>query len=678
MDAYQWLEDVTGEAQLAWVRQRNEATMTAFDGHRDFEQLRDDLQRVYDADDRIAYVSLHGGFLYNFWRDTTHPHGLWRRTTPESYRSDAPVWDTVLDLDALCVAEGENWVWHGAEILKPSCTRALVALSRGGADADVTREFDLEAMAFVAGGFDRPEAKGHLAWIDHDTVFLVQAEGEDTVNTAGYSRFVKQWRRGTALDEARVVFEGPADNNGYGLHPDHDHVTRRSALLHFLDSRDTALFIRQPGEGAFTKVDAPDSAAKEVHRGSIAFELRQDWEIDGATYPTGALLVADLGQWLGGDRSSLRMVFEPTASSSLVGVTFTQHHLVLTILDDVATSVLVLTQTDDGWAAEPLAGLPRFGTIGVAAVDADASDDLWVTSTNYLTPPTLLLGSAAQGAPAPTVLKSQPVAFDASGHVAEQHFATSLDGTRVPYFLVRPADMPTDGTTPTLMHGYGGFEIPMLPGYSAAVGKGWLERGGAYVVANIRGGSEYGPRWHQAALRNNRHKAYEDFAAVAADLAAHGVADAAHLAMMGRSNGGLLAGNMVTQFPELFGAIVIGVPLLDMQRYHQLLAGASWMAEYGDPDLPEEWEFIRTFSPYHLFDADRNYPPTLIFTSTRDDRVHPGHARKFMAKMEDAGKEVAYFENVEGGHGGAADSSQQATLDALYLTFLWRQASAQR
>jgi len=343
------------------------------------------------------------------------------------------------------------------------------------------------------------------------------------------------------------------------------------------------------------------------------------------------------------------------------------------VLDDVKNKLTVLTHGDGRWSSRPLEGLPAFGTISAQAVDSDESDALWLTVTDYLTPSTLMLGSAAEGAAAPETLKTQPAFFDASKDVVEQHFATSKDGTRVPYFLVRPKDIVLDGNNPTLLYGYGGFEISLTPGYSGGIGKGWLEKGGVYAVANIRGGGEYGPRWHQAALKANRHKAYEDFAAVAQDLIARKITSPPHLGIRGGSNGGLLTGNMLVQYPELFGAVVIQVPLLDMQRYNKLLAGASWMAEYGNPDVPEEWEYIRTFSPYHLFDPARKYPPTILLTSTRDDRVHPGHARKMMAKMLESGQDVRYYENIEGGHGGASDNKQAAHMDALYLSFLWQQ-----
>ncbi|NLA68786.1 MAG: S9 family peptidase [Gammaproteobacteria bacterium] len=670
-DPHQWLEDVEGERQLAWVREQNAKTEAELAGTPAFKALEAELLAIYDSDDRIPGVYKQGDWYYNFWRDKNHERGIWRRTTLEEYRKPQPEWETVLDLDALNKAEGENWVWHGANCLRPEYTRCLVALSRGGADADVTREFDLTTKQWVEGGFFREEAKGALGWIDRDTVYVYTDFGDGTMTSSGYPRIVKQWSRGTPVSSATVVYEGRPDDMYIAAAHDHTPGFERDFVIRTIAFYNDELYLRN-ADGSLTKVDAPNSAQKSVQREWLALELREPWEVDGRTYKAGSLLVTKFDDFMAGKRG-FEVLFEPTDTTSLAGSSFTKNHLVLNVLDDVKNRLSVLTPGPDGWTRSELAGVPEFGTVSAHAVDSDESDALWMTVTDYLTPTTLMLGSAAPGAGAPEVLKTQPSFFDASGHVVEQHFATSKDGTRVPYFLVRPKDAKADGSNPTLLYGYGGFEISLTPGYSGGVGKGWLEKGGTYAVANIRGGGEYGPRWHQAALKANRHKAYEDFAAVARDLIDRGITSPEHLGIRGGSNGGLLTGNMLTQYPELFGAVVIQVPLLDMQRYHKLLAGASWMAEYGNPDIAEEWEFIRTFSPYHLFDPAKDYPPTLILTSTRDDRVHPGHARKMHALMTAAGKDVRYYENIEGGHGGAANNRQAAHMDALYLTFLWQQ-----
>ena len=670
-DPHQWLEDVTGEDALAWVREQNAAAEAELADTDAFRALEAELLAIYDSDDRIPGVSKMGEYYYNFWRDRNNERGIWRRTTLEEYRKDQPQWEVLLDLDALNAAEGENWVWHGANCLRPEYDRCLIALSRGGADADVTREFDLANKQWVEDGFFRPEAKGGLTWIDRDTVFVYTDFGDGTMTDSGYPRIVKEWKRGTPMDSAEVVYEGQADDMYISARRDLTPGYERQFVSRTIAFYNDELYLRGD-DGSLTKIDAPNSANKFAVRDWIGFELREPWEVGGKTYAAGSLLVSDFDGYMAGGRE-FEVLFEPSETTSLAGLTITQNHVVINVLDDVKNRLTVLTPGEDGWSRAPFQGAPELGTVAVSAVDSNESDAVWMTVTDYLTPSTLMLADLATGG-APEVLKSMPEFFDASTHVAEQHFATSKDSTRVPYFLVRPKDMANDGSNPTLLYGYGGFEISLTPGYAAGVGKAWLEKGGVYAVANIRGGGEYGPRWHQAALKEHRHRAYEDFAAVAQDMIDRGITSPEHLGVRGGSNGGLLTGNMLTQYPELFGAVVIQVPLLDMQRYHKLLAGASWMAEYGNPDVAEEWEYIQTFSPYHLFDpAKKDYPPTILLTSTRDDRVHPGHARKMHALMSEAGADVRYYENIEGGHGGAANNRQAAHMDALFYTFLWQQ-----
>ncbi|MFZ5656368.1 MAG: prolyl oligopeptidase family serine peptidase [Pseudomonadota bacterium] len=666
-DSHQWLEDVTGERALAWVKQQNARTEAELAATPEFKTLEADIRAILDSDAKIPAVEKIGPYYYNFWKDRQHERGLWRRTTLEEYRKPNPKWETVIDLDALNKAEGENWVWHGATCLKPAYKRCLVALSRGGADADVTREFDLVDKAWVEGGFFRPEAKGGLGWIDENRVYVYTDFGAGTMTSSGYPRVVKEWTRGTPLASARVVYEGTDKDMYIAAMRDHTPGYVRDFVSRTIAFYNDELYLRGQ-DGKLTKIDAPNSANKNVHKDWLILELREPYAAGGRTYPAGSLIAANFDAFMKGGRD-FQVLFEPTERTSLAGYTITKNHLVLNVLEDVKNRLSVLTPGKDGWARSAFTGAPTFGTLGVSAVDPDESDAVWLTATDYLTPTTLSLAEIGR---APETLKTMPTFFDASRHVIEQHFATSKDGTKVPYFLVRPKDLKPDGTAPTLLYGYGGFEVSLTPGYSGGVGKGWLEKGGVYVVANIRGGGEYGPRWHQAALKANRNKAYEDFAAVAQDLVARKITSPKHLGVQGGSNGGLLTGNMLMQYPELIGAAVVQVPLLDMQRYHRLLAGASWMAEYGDPDKPEEWAFIRTFSPYHLFDASRDYPPALFMTSTRDDRVHPGHARKMAAKMLEAGKDVRYYENIEGGHGGAANNAQAAHMNALAFTFLWK------
>lgn len=673
-DPYLWLEEVDGERALAWVTARNAETAAGLGATPGFGATEAAIREVLDSDARIPDVSLVGDRLYNFWRDADHPRGLWRRTTWESYATAAPAWETVLDLDALNAAEGEDWVWHGATVLRPECRLALIDLSHGGSDADVTREFDLVARRFVdpaEGGFHRPEGKGSVSWIEQDELLVTNDFGPGTTTSSGYPRQVRRWRRGALLADAPVVFEvGAEDLAAAGWH-DRTPGFERSFVHRSIDFWNDELFLLGE-DGTLTRIDVPDSANAGVHRDWLLVDLREDWTpvAGGPTHPAGALLAAPLAGFLAGSRD-LTVLFTPTPTVSLAAATWTRRHLVLTVLDDVRSRVRVLTPPEPAvpgpWPQVPVTGLPEYGTVAVRAVDARERDDVWLTVTDYLTPTTLARLDLADPGARPEPLKSLPAFFDATGLGVTQHAATSEDGTRVPYFLVAP-DSP--GPHPTLLYGYGGFEVPLVPGYSGSLGRSWLARGGAYAVANIRGGGEFGPAWHQAALRAHRHRAYEDFEAVARDLVDRGVTTPSGLGVQGGSNGGLLTGNMLVRSPELFGAVVIQVPLADMRRYHLLLAGASWMAEYGDPDEPEQWEWLRTYSPYHLVRGDVAYPPVLITTSTRDDRVHPGHARKLAARLAEVGADVTYYENVEGGHGGAADNAQAAHMAALVHEFL--------
>ncbi|MDO8108241.1 prolyl oligopeptidase family serine peptidase [Isoptericola sp. b441] len=675
-DPYAWLEAVDGDRAMAWVRERNAETLSGLASTPGFAATRDAIREVLDSPDKIPDVSLVGDRLYNLWRDAEHPRGLWRRTTWESYRTASPDWEVVLDLDALNAAEGEDWVWHGATVLRPDHRRALVALSHGGSDADVTRELDLVERTWVTppGGFYRPEAKGGLAWVDQDTVLVTTDLGPGTTTTSGYPRTVRLWRRGTPLAEAEEIFAAHEDDLAVDAWHDPTPGFSRELVRRAIDFYSSELHLRRP-DGTLVRVDVPLSAETSVHREWLLIQLREPWTVAGAAHATGSLLATPLEDWLAG-RRELTVVFVPTATTSLAGLTWTRHHLVMTVLEDVRSQVHVLTPPEPArasvpWPAEALPGQEDLVTTTARSVDRIESDAVWLVSTGFTTPTTLSVQEV--GAPTgPEALKSAPAFFDARGVTVAQHFAESADGTQIPYFLVRGRDAPTDGTAPTLLYGYGGFEISLLPSYSGTLGRAWLADGGVYALANIRGGGEYGPAWHQAALREHRHRAYQDFAAVAQDLVRRGVTSPEHLGVQGGSNGGLLTGNVLTQYPDLVGAVVIQVPLADMRRYSHLLAGASWMAEYGDPDDPEDWEFIRTFSPYHLLDATQDYPPVLVTTSTRDDRVHPGHARKLAAWLRDHGKDVTYYENVEGGHGGAADNGQAAFMAALAYRFLAR------
>jgi prolyl oligopeptidase len=662
-DPYLWLEDVEAQRSLDWVRARNAENPLANDPG--FEKLRSELLTILDSDARIPYVNKIGEYYYNFWRDKSNPQGVWRRTTMAEFRKDQPKWDVLLDIDALGKAEGVNWVWGGADCLRPAYDRCLVSLSRGGADATVTREFDISDRAFVKGGFQRSEAKGDLGWIDSNTVYVGTDFGPGSMTSSGYPRIAKQWRRGTPMSDAKVVYEGQDSDIWVSAFHDDTPGFERDFVYRGLTFYTNELYLRSK-DGALTKLDLPDGAQKSVFREWLSVELRQPWQIGGASHAAGSLLAIRLDDFLAGKRD-FDVLFAPTENTSLASSGALKDHYFINVLEDVKNRIYVLTPGKDGWKREPLLGAPAFGTVSISAVDADDSNDYFLTVTDYLTPTSLLLGSIGK---VPENLKQLPAFFDVSAYQIKQHFATSKDGTKVPYFMVSRKKLNTDGNNLTLLYGYGGFEVSLTPNYSAGVGKAWLADGGVYVVANIRGGGEYGPRWHQAALRENRNKAYEDFAAVAEDLIARKITQPKRLGIQGGSNGGLLMGNMIVMYPQLFGAVVCQVPLLDMQRYHKLLAGASWMAEYGNPDLPSDWEYLRTYSPYQNIRKDVNYPPVLFTTSTRDDRVHPGHARKIMARMQEQGHDVTYYENIEGGHGGAANNAQSAYMSALAYTFL--------
>ena len=668
-DPYLWLEDVTGEKSLQWVRAQNAAGTNQLESAPDFHKLQDRLVEILNSRARIPGVAKHGSFYYNFWRDDKNTRGLWRRTTLEEYKKAAPAWETVLDLDQLAATEKENWVWHGYNVLEPSFDRCLVELSHGGADAAVIREFDLNSKQFVADGFTVPEAKSDVAWRDRDTLYIGSDFGPGSLTSSGYPRIVKEWQRGTPLSQARTVFEGKPEDESVGAFVEHDHGQvyewiRREPTF-FTDER----FLRRGDQ--WVRIDKPADAILLTFGKLLLFRLRSDWTVNHNTYPAGSLLATGLEDYLKGQRD-FSVVFQPSARVSLSGISETENYLVLTELDNVHSRPWLLRLSGGQWERTPIPA-PVYGSIGIEGIDPDHSDDYFMTETDFLTPSSLLLGVA--GKPGEEKLKSLPSFFDTNGLEILQFEAKSKDGTQVPYFQVGRKGLKLDGNNISLQTGYGGFEIARLPVYSPALGAAWLERGGVYVLANIRGGGEFGPQWHESARKQNRQRAYDDFIAVAEDLIARGVTSPKRLGIEGRSNGGLLMGVMLTERPDLFGAIHCGSPLLDMRRYNKLLAGASWMDEYGDPDKPEDWAYIQKYSPYQNARADKHYPPILITTSTRDDRVHPGHARKMAARLEEQGHQVLYYENIEGGHGAAANNRQAAFMDALAYTFLWTELS---
>jgi prolyl oligopeptidase len=667
-DSYLWLEDVGGERALTWVRAHNAASARELEGTAGFESLRRRLLAIYESNERIANVTKHGAYLYNFWRDERQVRGVWRRTTLEEYRKAEPAWEIVLDLDRLAASEKENWVWKGADILPPSHDRALLFLSRGGADAAVMREFDLVKKDFVVDGFTLPEAKSRVAWRNRDALYIGSDFGPGSLTSSGYPRVVKQWQRGTPLGAAKTVFEGKVDDVSVTASVVHDHGRIYELISRGLTFFTNELWFRRGDD--WVRIDKPADARVETFTDQILLRLRSDWSVGGKTYRAGALLAGDFEAYLRGDRE-FAVLFEPSERKALASTSQTKNYLILNELDNVRSKVYALKRTDGQWQRQQLA-TPAFGSVRVRGVDAhaddDASDDYFMSVTDFLTPSSLVLGRV--GAPTENKLKSLPAFFSAVGLAISQHQAVSKDGTQIPYFQVSRKDSVTNGRRPTLLYGYGGFNVSQLPFYSGTLGAAWLERGGVYVLANIRGGGEFGPNWHYAARKENRQRAYDDFIAVAEDLIARKVTSPPHLGIQGGSNGGLLVGVALTQRPDLFKAVVCQVPLLDMRRYSKLLAGASWIDEYGDPDKIEDWAYIAKYSPYHNVFVEKKYPRVLFTTSTRDDRVHPAHARKMFAKMKAQGHDVLYYENIEGGHGGAADNRQLAYMSALTYAFL--------
>ena len=659
-----WLEEVTGAEALEWAEAHNETSLSEFRDEM-FEQMRSESLAILDTDTRIPYVRRRGDHLYNFWRDGANPRGLWRRTTLESYRTPNPEWDVIIDVDKLAEADGQSWVWGGADVIEPDLSRALIALSPGGSDAVTVREFDMTTRTFVDDGFQLPEAKIRLSWEDHDTLLVGTDFGPDSLTDSGYPRVVKRWRRGQPLSGAETLFTGAPSDVVVSMSVSREPGFERTFIARHIDFYNNEIYQLRGNE--LIRLDVPTDASLQTHREWLLIELRTDWFTGARTYAAGSLLAAKYDDFIDGTcdlNTDLAVVFEPDAHTCLHQFAWTRDKLVIITLVDVASRVEIVTPGT--WERQPVPEIPANTNVAIAAADS-LGDEIFLDYSGFDSPSRLIHGAA--GGPL-SEIKSAPSFFDAEGLTVVQHFATSEDGTDVPYFVVRNGD--AEGPAPTLLGGYGGFQVSSTPAYDGILGRLWLSRGGTYVMANIRGGGEYGPGWHTQSQRAGRHKCFEDFAAVARDLVARGITTEAQLGARGGSNGGLLMGVMLTRYPELFGALVCQVPLLDMKRYHLLLAGASWIAEYGNPEDPAEWEFLSKYSPYQNISAERRYPPVLITTSTRDDRVHPGHARKMVAALEEAQKPVWYYENIEGGHAGAADHAQTAFKCALVFSFLRR------
>ena len=663
-DPYLWLEDVTGKKQLEWVDAQNALTKPTLEATPDFKQMQARLLAISTSRERIPGVVKRGDFLYNHWQDATTPRGLLRRTTLDEYRKKDPRWEPVLDFTRLSADEKVDWAYRAADCLYPEYRRCLISLSRGGADAVEIREFDVATMQFVKDGFRLAEAKQRVAWADADTLYVARDFGPGSMTRSGYPRMVKAWKRDTPIAEAKTLFEGQADD-AFGVA---GFVVNETDRSYHQIRRDTGVRIGESfilHGGKWVMVDAPKDADVSIFNGMLMLRLRSDWKPAATVFKSGSLIAGDLDKFLAGGRD-FELLFEPGPRTSLKDFTVTKSLVLLDILDNVKARLTELRREGGQWKRRDV-DVPRMASIRLSAFDRDSSDDYWLTVASFIEPTTLFLGRA--GTDAREKLKGLPALFEAKGLTVAQHEATSKDGTRVPYFVVMRENLNLDGRNPTILFGYGGFEISLVPGYDAARGAAWLERGGVWVLANLRGGGEFGPAWRQVAQREGRQRAHDDFIAVAEDLVKRRITSPAHLGISGGSQGGLLVGAAFTQRPDLFGAAVSAIPLLDMKRYHQLLAGASWMGEYGDPDKPGDWDFIGKYSPYQNVFKDKKYPKVFIWTTTRDDRVHPGHARKMFAKMKDQGHDVLYFENTEGGHGAGTTPEQQSYVNALMYAF---------
>ncbi|HEX9631912.1 MAG TPA: prolyl oligopeptidase family serine peptidase [Gemmatimonadales bacterium] len=664
-DPFRWLEDVEGERALTWVEARNTASMAELQAHPWFATIQQDLLEIITSQDRIAYPSTRGDVVYNFWTDAQHERGIYRRTSIASYLSGTPAWETVLDIDALAEKEGVKWAYRGMSCLGPEYRHCLVNLSRGGSDATELREFDLVEATFVDGGFFLPEAKSAVGWVDQHTLLVGTNWGEGSLTTSGYARIAKVWRRGTPLASAETLFEGKPTDVAVFVGSFETVWGTQPVIFHRPSFFEGTLYLLRDGKPV--AVEIPRDADPGLVGDQLTVYVRDPWEVGGRTWGTGSVIAIKLEDFLAGSRD-FRVVVQPGPRATVQGVTPAGDVLLVSVLDNVRGQLWMYRFDGQTWVGERV-GAPDMGSVNPVDVDLH-SNRFFFTYSSYLQPTTLYIhhddGRVEE-------VRRLPAMFDATGLVIEQYEATSKDGTQVPYWLVHRENLERNGHNPTLLYGYGGFEISSTSGYSATVGKSWLERGGAYAVANIRGGGEFGPAWHRAALKEHRQRAYDDFLAVAEDLITRGVTSAGQLGIQGGSNGGLLTGVALTQRPDLFGAVVINVPLLDMRRYNKLLAGASWMAEYGNPDKPDEWAYIAKYSPYQNVRADKTYPRPLFTTTTRDDRVHPGHARKMAALMLEQGHDVLYYENTEGGHGAGVTPEQRARMMALTYTYLWTQ-----
>ncbi|MBP7461112.1 MAG: S9 family peptidase [Candidatus Delongbacteria bacterium] len=665
-DPFLWLEGVEDSAALEWVKARNRTTVDQLQQYSEFSAIKDEILDVINSKDRIAFPSIRGRYVYNFWQDSLHERGVYRRALLEEYFKSDPAWETVLDIDILCRQENMKWVYDGVAFLEPDYDRCLVHLSRGGGDAAVVREFDPIRKEFIPDGFRLDEAKSNVAWKDRNTLWVATDFGSGTLTESGYPRIVKLWKRNTPLDQAKTILEAQSRDmavSGYTIHTPERNYDIVEHRITFYTGRYYSL-----EKDSLIRLDFQEDVQFDgIFKNRILLELKSDWNVGGRDYLQGSLISIDYDRFLKGERD-FDLIFRPGERESIASVNTTRDRLLINLLKNVSNELHGYTLNDGRWIGQRI-DAPALGSISISSTD-DQSDRYFFSYYGFLSPTGLYWTDGNQS---PVKVKSMPEFFKADGLVTEQWEAVSKDGTRIPYFIVHQREMRLDGTNPTLLEAYGGFEISMTPYYSGACGLAWLSRGGVYVLANLRGGGEFGPSWHLGSIKQNRQNVNDDMIAVMEDLIKRQVTSSRHLGIKGGSNGGLLVGSIFVQRPELCHAVLCQVPLLDMQRYNKLLAGASWVGEYGNPDIPEEWQYIKNYSPYHNLAAGKPYPKIFFTTSTRDDRVHPGHARKMAAKLESMAIPFFYYENTEGGHSSGVTNAQRAFQSALGYAYLWMQ-----
>lgn len=667
-DPFIFLEEARSPEALDWVAKENERTLAAFEADPRYAQLKAEALAIFDSNDRIPFVSFRPDGLYNFWQDKTNPKGVLRRTTLESYRTASPEWEIILDIDALAKAEGKEWVYQGSSCLPPALNKCMIALSDGGEDATIMREFDMVTKSFVEGGFVLDaKSQGGVQWVDENTLLVSRGFGEDTLTESEYPFTTREWKRGTAIADAPEIFRGePTDvSSGAGLLRDNTGTVHARTAYRGISFHERLAYVWK--DGAWLQLDIPTKASPYgIVDGHLLVSTDVDWTVDGQTFPADSLIAMDLEEWKANPNGAKKtLVWAPGPRQTKQGGAITGSSLFVTLLDNVVGKVLQFNFENGAWVSKQVP-LPDNATLGIAA-SSDETDQIMYTVSGFLEPTTLYY---SDGTAPPAVLKTSPAYFDPAGATVEQHEATSKDGTKIPYFIVKPKGMKADGSTATLLTGYGGFQVPRLPGYLGSTGKLWVEKGGAYVLANMRGGGEFGPQWHQTAIRENKQRTWDDFIAVAEDLVKRGFTSPQHLGIQGGSQGGLLVGTFFTQRPDLLNAAIVQIPLFDMLRYHLIGRGASWIGEYGDPRIPEQRAWIEGYSPYQKIVPGVDYPSPFLWASTADDRTHPAHARKGAAKLKALGQPYYYFEDTTGGHSGGVDNDQRAKLQALQFIYL--------